>query len=347
MDIAKRFPTNPLITPKELKAGIAGMEIVCLLNPGVFEYNNKTWLLLRVAERPKQIEGKISFPIYNTRGEIEVLSFDKNDPDLDTSDPRVINYKKKDYLTTLSYLRLVCSDDGINFIEPEGYPPVFGQGELESFGIEDCRVATMANQYQLTFTEVSPAGVGVGLMQTSNWKSFDRRGMIFPPHNKDCAIFSEKINGNYYALHRPSSPELGGNYIWLAQSPDLLHWGNHKCIAMSRPGMWDSARVGAGAAPIRTERGWLEIYHGANKENRYCLGALLLDINDPSKVLARTQEPIMEPVAPYEQTGFFGNVIFTNGHIVEGDKIKIYYGASDEVICGAELSISEILEILK
>jgi predicted GH43/DUF377 family glycosyl hydrolase len=346
MDIAKRLPKNPLISPKDLKSGISGMEIVCLLNPGVFIYNNKTWLLLRVAERPKQIEGKISFPIYNTQGEIEVLSFDKNDPDLNTSDPRVINYKKKDYLTTLSYLRLVCSDDGLNFYEPEGYPPVFGKGELESFGIEDCRVATMADRYQLTFTEVSPAGVGVGLMQTSDWKSFDRRGMILPPHNKDCAIFNEKINGNYYALHRPSSPELGGNYIWLAQSPDLLHWGNHKCIAMSRPGMWDSARVGAGAAPIRTERGWLEIYHGANKENRYCLGALLLDINDPSKVLARTQEPIMEPIAPYEQTGFFGNVIFTNGHIVEGDKIKIYYGASDEVICGAELSISEILKIL-
>ncbi|MFO7369167.1 MAG: glycoside hydrolase family 130 protein [Bacteroidales bacterium] len=347
MDIAKRFPTNPLITPKDLKAGIAGMEIVCLLNPGVFKYKNKTWLLLRVAERPKQIEGKISFPIYNSQGEIEVLSFDKDDPDLDTSDPRVINYKKKDYLTTLSYLRLVCSDDEINFYEPEGYPPVFGKGELESFGIEDCRVATMTNQYQLTFTEVSPAGVGVGLMQTSDWKSFDRRGMILPPHNKDCAIFNEKINGLYYTLHRPSSPELGGNYIWLAQSPDMLHWGNHKCIAMSRPGMWDSARVGAGAAPIRTEHGWLEIYHGANKENRYCLGALLLDINDPSKVLARTKEPIMEPTAPYEQTGFFGNVIFTNGHIVAGDKINMYYGASDEVICGAELSIAEILKILK
>jgi predicted GH43/DUF377 family glycosyl hydrolase len=111
--------------------------------------------------------------------------------------------------------------------------------------------------------------------------------------------------------------------------------------------MWDSARVGAGAAPIRTDQGWLEIYHGANKENRYCLGAMLLDINDPSKVIARTDEPIMEPIATYEQTGFFGNVIFTNGHIIEGDQIKIYYGASDEVICGAELSISEILSNLK
>jgi predicted GH43/DUF377 family glycosyl hydrolase len=346
MDIAKRFPENPLISPADLKPGIPGMEIVCLLNPGVFSHNDETWLLLRVAERPKQTEGKISLLIYNNTGDIEILSFDKDDPDLETSDPRVIKYKKKDYLTTLSYLRLVCSHDGINFSEPDGYPPVFGKGKLESFGIEDCRVALIDGHYNLTFTEVSPSGVGVGLIQTMDWKNFERKGMIFPPHNKDCAIFNEKLNGNFYALHRPSSPDLGGNYIWLAQSPDLLHWGNHRCIAMSRPGMWDSLRIGAGAAPIRTEQGWLEIYHGANKDNRYCLGALLLDLNDPAKVIARSDEPIMEPIAPYEQSGFFGNVIFTNGHIVEGDRIKLYYGACDEVICGAELSVSEILSTI-
>lgn len=345
-DIAKRFTQNPLLRPADLKAGIEGMEIVCLLNPGVFQFDGKIWLLLRVAERPKQVEGKISFPVYNNKGVIEVLNFDKNDPDLDVSDPRIISYKKKDYLTTLSYLRLVCSDDGIRFYEPDGYLPVFGKDELETFGIEDCRVATMTDAYTLSFTEVSEFGVGVGLIRTKDWKNFDRKGMIFPPHNKDCAIFEEKINNNYYALHRPSSPELGGNFIWLAESPDLIHWGKHKCIATSRSGMWDSARVGAGAAPIRTKEGWLEIYHGANKENRYCLGALLLDINDPSKVLARSTEPVMEPIQPYEQTGFFGNVIFTNGNYVKGDDIFIYYGASDEVICGARLSISEILSTL-
>ena len=115
MDIAQRFTQNPLLRPADLKSGIEGMEIVCLLNPGVFQFNGKIWLLLRVAERPKQINGKISFPVYNSQGVIEILSFDKNDPDLDTSDPRIINYKKKDYLTTLSYLRLVCSEDGIKF----------------------------------------------------------------------------------------------------------------------------------------------------------------------------------------------------------------------------------------
>jgi len=345
-DISKRFMQNPLLRPADLKPGIEGMEIVCLLNPGVFQFDGKIWLLLRVAERPKQIEGKISFPVYNNKGEIEILSFDKNDPHLNASDPRVINYKNKDYLTTLSYLRLVCSYDGIHFHEPDGYPPIFGKGELETFGIEDCRVATMADGFSLSFTEVSEFGVGVGLIRTKDWKNFDRIGMIFPPHNKDCAIFEEKINGYYYALHRPSSPELGGNYIWVAESPDLIHWGKHCCIATSRPGMWDSVRVGAGAAPIRTEKGWLEIYHGANSDHRYCLGALLLDINDPSKVLARSTKPVMEPIQPYEQTGFFGNVVFTNGHYVIGDDIFMYYGASDEVICGTKLSISEILSTL-
>jgi predicted GH43/DUF377 family glycosyl hydrolase len=110
--------------------------------------------------------------------------------------------------------------------------------------------------------------------------------------------------------------------------------------------MWDSARVGAGAAPIKTDKGWLEVYHGANSDHRYCLGAILLDIDDPSKVLARSIDPIMEPIESYEKTGFFGNVVFTNGHYIEGDDLFIYYGASDEVICGAKLSISEILSTL-
>lgn len=346
MDYAKRIAPNPLLKPSQLKPMIDGMEIVCLLNPGVFRYNGRIWLLLRVAERPKQIEGRISFPVYTPEGEIKVISFDKNDLDLDATDPRVIGYRGQNYLTTLSYLRLVCSEDGVNFYEDPAYPPIFGKGELESFGIEDCRVATTEEGFFLTYTEVSPVAVGVGLMHTTDFKHFDRHGMIFPPHNKDCALFEEKIGQYFYAFHRPSSPELGGNYIWLAESPDRLHWGNHRCVATTREGKWDSARVGAGASPIKTPRGWLEIYHGATRENRYCLGALLLDLNDPSKVLARSEEPIMEPIAPYEQTGFFGNVVFTNGHYVEGDTIHMYYGASDEVICKATLSISEILATL-
>ena len=205
----------------------------------------------------------------------------------------------------------------------------------------------MEDGYYMTYTQVSPVAVGVGLTITKDFMQYDHKGMIFPPHNKDCALFEEKVNGRYYALHRPSSPELGGNYIWLAESPDRLHWGNHKCIAVTREKSWDSARVGAGAAPIKTPEGWLEIYHGATAENRYCLGVLLLDLNDPSKVLARSKEPIMEPIAEYEQTGFFGNVVFTNGHIVKGEVVHLYYGASDEVVCSASVSLNELFNSLK
>lgn len=346
MDFANRYINNPILKPLDIKPSIEGMKIECLLNPGVFKFEGKVWLLLRVAERPVQEEGKISFPIIDN-GQIKILHFDESDPLLDATDARVINYDGVNYLTTLSHLRLVCSDDGISFYEPQGYSPIFGEGDDEAFGIEDCRVTAMDEGYHLTYTKVSANGVGVGYIFTKDWKNFERRGMILPPHNKDCAIFEEKINGKYYALHRPSSPVLGGNYIWIAESPDLVHWGNHKLIALTRENLWDSARVGAGAAPIKTEKGWLEIYHGATKEHRYCLGAILLDLNDPSKVIARGEMPVMEPLAQYEQTGFFGNVVFTNGHLVDGDSLKVYYGASDEVICLAEFSINEILNTLK
>jgi predicted GH43/DUF377 family glycosyl hydrolase len=345
-DLATRFDDNPILTPADIRPSLAGMKVECLLNPGVFRYAGKIWLLLRVAERPEQKPGTTSFPILDDYGVLRILEFDNEDPKLNLSDPRVINYDGNDYLTTMSHLRLVSSEDGIHFREDSKYPAIFGQGTLESYGIEDCRVTQIGEIYYLTYTQVSPHGVGVGLRSTRDWQNIDEHGMIFPPHNKDCAIFEGKIGDRFFALHRPSSQFLGGNYIWLAESPDGAHWGRHRCLAHSRPGMWDSARVGAGAAPIRTSEGWLEIYHGADANHRYCLGALLLDLDEPWKVLARSEEPIMEPLAEYERTGFFGNVIFTNGHLVDGDVLTIYYGASDSVICGARFAINEILQSL-
>jgi predicted GH43/DUF377 family glycosyl hydrolase len=347
-DIARRFKENPLLKPADLVPGREGLKIICLLNPGVFRFQNKTWLILRVAERPEQKEGFLSFPVLRS-GNMEIMEISLADPALDSSDPRVIRYKGSDYLTTLSHLRLLCSDDNIHFYEPEGYPRIQGEGPLQTFGVEDCRVSFLENQYHLSFTAVSENGVAVGLKTTSNWKSFQSHGLMLPPHNKDCALFEEKINGYYYALHRPSSVDIGGNYIWIARSPDGIYWGDHRCIVKTRPNSWDSARVGAGASPIKTEKGWLEIYHGANQENQYCLGAFLLDRNDPTHVLARTDDPVMIPSADYELSGFFGNVVFTNGHILEadGDTLILYYGASDEFVCGARFSIKEICSLLK
>lgn len=343
-DKAKRFIQNPLLRPRDLAPSTEGLVIECLLNPGVFRFNGKTCLIVRVAERPAQKEGAISFPILTTDGKMLIKEIPKTDPELIATDARVINYQGADYLTTLSHLRVLESEDGISF--RDSGISLMGTGELETFGIEDCRVSQIGETYYLTFTAVSESGVGVGMKTTRDWKTFESHGMILPPHNKDCAIFTEKIDGKFWALHRPSSVDLGGNYIWIASSPDGIHWGNHKCIAKVRKNSWDSKRVGAGAAPVKTEKGWLEIYHGANEKHEYCLGALLLDLKDPTKVLARSEKPLMTPVMEYEKTGFFGNVVFTNGHVVDGDTITLYYGASDEVVCAATLSVAEVLKDL-
>lgn len=344
-DLAIRSSRNPLLKPEDVIPSRPDMVVECILNPGVFRFDGQTWMLVRVAERPRQDEGKISFPVL-IDGKMDVLTFDLGDPLLDVSDPREVKYDGEQYLSTLSHLRLFKSADGEHF-EDAQLPLHIGIGELENFGVEDCRVATMDDgEFLLTYTAASASGYGVGLKRTRDWQQFEHVGLILPPANKDCAIFEEKVNGQYVCLNRPSGIIVGGHYIWLSFSNDLEFWGRHTCLAKTRKGMWDSSRVGAGAAPIKTDRGWLVIYHGANETSRYCLGALLLDLDDPTKVLARSEEPLMEPLEDYEKNGFFGEVVFTNGHVVDGDVVTIYYGASDSVICSATLSIREILDTL-
>ena len=144
-DIAKRFPENPILRPCDICPSTPGMKIQCLLNPGVFRFEGKTWLLLRVAERPEQKPGRTSFPVLDAQGTLKILEFDNADPQLNLSDPRVISYAGQDYLTTMSHLRLVASDDGVHFREPRPNPPIFGQGIWSPMALKtaaSCRSAT-------------------------------------------------------------------------------------------------------------------------------------------------------------------------------------------------------------
>lgn len=343
-DHARRFAENPILRPCDCPPSRADMQVECLLNPGAFRLGARTGLLLRVAERPRQEPGWVSTPLLDpaSDGGIRILRIRADDPELQASDPRVFRYKGRGYLTTLSHLRLAWSDDGRRFVvDPK--PTLLGQGLHENFGMEDCRVEFIEGRYWLTYTAVSDYGVGVGLISTTDWRQFTRHGLIFPPHNKDCALFPQKVGGTYWAFHRPSGLGLGGNFIWVSRSPDLHHWGDHRCVATTRPDTWDCERIGAGAAPIATPDGWLALYHGADASSRYCLGTLLLDRDNPAHVVGRGRAPVMQPLAPYEQTGFFGHVVFTNGQVLDGDRLTIYYGASDSVIGAAEFSVSDLL----
>ena len=126
------------------------------------------------------------FPFSRSLGEANVLEFDRNDPRLDISNLRVLRYDGAHYLTTLSHLRMLTSDDGIRFREDAAHPSLYGHGAFETFGIEDCRVSQLGDIFYLTYTAVSPYGVAVGMRSTRDWKTFHEHGLIFPPHNKDC-----------------------------------------------------------------------------------------------------------------------------------------------------------------
>ena len=347
MDIAKRFDGNPILTPQMVKPSREGLEVTCALNPGAFRYEGKTCLLMRIAERQPQKEGRVGTVIADAAspGGVRLVEFDTGDPKYQGGGPCSFLYDGVCYLTTRSHLRLARSDDGVHFT-PDDAPTITGVGALEDYGVEDCRVTEIDGEYVLTYTASSDKGYGVALARTRDWRTFERAGVIMPPDNKDAAVFPGKIRGEYWCLHRPES-KYTGPAMWLARSRDLVSWGGNAFLAGSRKGTWDAKRLGAGAAPIRTERGWLEIYHGVCEEKGYSLGGLLLDLEDPTRVIARSAEPFMEPTMDYEKRGFVNSVVFTNGHVVDGDRITVYYGASDSVICGAHLSIEEILSTLK
>jgi len=133
---------------------------------------------------------------------------------------------------------------------------------------------------------------------------------------------------------------------WAAASPDLVHWGDHRLLLTQRHAGWESGRIGGGAPPLWTEAGWLSIYHAADNDNRYCLGAFVTDLKDPMRLLARSESPILVPEASYEVEGFFGQVVFTCGAIADGDRLRVYYGAADESMALAEGSLSAVLASL-
>lgn len=346
----RRLPQNPLITPEEVKPSTEGMEVVCAFNPGVTRFNGEVLLLLRVAERPVNEPGYIQVPVLDLESEergIKILRFKRDDPDLDTSDPRAIVYKGRVYLSSMSHLRLARSRDGINFVVDDK-PALFPTEPYEEYGIEDPRITRLDGTYYITYVAVSSRGIATALASTKDFVHFEKHGIIFPPENRDVAIFPERTRGGFVTLHRPVPRYIGQPSMWLAYSPDLINWDKHLFLMAPREDKWDSQRIGAGAVPIKTEKGWLEIYHGVSPQWGYCLGAVLLDLEEPERVIARSPRPLLIPEVEYEKEGFYQKVVFTCGALAEPDgRLRIYYGAADKVVACVETSVDEILEGLE
>jgi predicted GH43/DUF377 family glycosyl hydrolase len=346
---AKRAPENPIVTPAMVLPSRPDLEVKGVFNPGVTRYQGDVVLLLRVSEAPRRFTPSIAAaPIFNAeskRLEIKHWHVDSKGPDV--SDPRLVVENGRTWLTSMSHLRIARSADGVHF-EVDGLPAFGPDSVYESFGVEDPRITLIDGTYWINYTAVSQHGIATALASTTDFKTFERHGIIFPPPNRDVAIFPQKIGGRYSALHRPMPEGLGQSAIWTASSPDMLSWGHHRFVAGPREGMWDDVKIGGGAVPFRVHvdkrDAWLAIYHGVTgTPPTYSLGALLLDLHDPSKVLGRSRRPILSPEAPYEREGFFGSVVFTCGLLLEGGVVRVYYGAADGVTAVADLSLDEIL----
>ena len=332
-----------------VQASSPDLEVVGVFNAGVIRHDGDVLLLLRVSEAPKGIPAnEIAAAVYNPSSDLlEIKRWSRDAPGLDLSDPRSIDTESQTWLTSISHLRLARSSDGIRF-EVEAAPALCAATPYETYGLEDPRITLIGDTYWINYTAVSPWGITTGLASTRDFRSFERHGLIFSPPNRDVAIFPQKIGGQYVALHRPMPEGLGKPAIWIATSPDMLSWGGHRYVAGARPGTWDDEKIGGGAVPFRINtggvNGWLEVYHGVTQATTtYSLGALLLDADDPGKVIARSRDPILAPEAPYEREGFFGGVVFTCGLLAEGDLVRIYYGAADGVMAVADLSLTDIL----
>lgn len=307
-------------------------------------------MLMRVAERPINHQpDMVLIPVVDFQAGTavqKVLSFSSTTEGINLDDPRVVQFPGTIYLTSISHFRIARSKDGRHFTVDE-HPAINPDQEYEAYGIEDPRITQIDDTYYVVYKGVAATGITQCLASTKDFVTWEKHGVILPPENMDGLLFPAKIDGKYAMIHRPNPRFIGSPNMWIGYSDDLLHWGDHKFMLGVAEGTWEGGRIGGGAVPFMTERGWLEIYHAATPGDRYCLGAVLLDAERPENVIAKSGEPILEPEAPYEVHGFKDNVVFTCGAVVRDDTLTIYYGAADESMCAADLSVTEVLDHLK
>jgi predicted GH43/DUF377 family glycosyl hydrolase len=229
--------------------------------------------------------------------------------------------------------------------DPQGHPD-------ELWGIEDPRITYVEElgRYAIAYTAYSRGGPGVALALTSDFKTFERLGLVMQPDDKDAAVLPRRIDGSFALLHRPMTDS--GAHIWMSFSPDLRNWGNHKLVLHARKGAWwDANKVGLSPPLIETSAGWLMIYHGVRHTGAGCLyrlGVALFDLEQPENCLQRGDCWIFGPEAPYECHGDVAYVAFPCGYTLEpdADTIRLYYGAADTSIGLATGSVREILRWL-
>ncbi len=252
-----------------------------------------------------------------------------------------------------SHLTIARSKDGkTNWrVDDEPFLKPDPEHDEEQWGIEDARVVYLdeRKEYAITYVSFSKDGPVVSLGMTRDFSGIRRMGPMLPPEDKDASLFPRLINGHYVMIHRPII--RGEAHIWIAFSPDLKYWGNHKILIPVRPGWWDNSRVGLGPPPIETPEGWLIIYHGVRATvsgSLYRVGLALLDLDEPWRIIKRCDDWVFGPHEPYERVGDVPGVTFPTGVVIDQDtnEMIMYYGAADTTVCLATAKLDDIVDLV-
>lgn len=317
----KRHQKNPIITRKDIPDLPPHLvDVSSVFNPGAIKFNGQYILLLRVQNRGRE-----------------------------------------------TFTLKAISQDGIHF-QVEKYPIHFKgieQVKEKIYHVYDPRLTMIDGVCYIMFAMDMDDGCKLGLAQTKNFESFEFMGIVGTGDVRNGVLFPEKVGGKYLRLERPNRQALSGGImtgteIWLSSSDDLLHWKEEGPVMSGRFHYWDET-IGSGPPPIKTREGWLHVYHGVahhfGAASIYQAGAVLLDLNDPQKVLARTKQNILEPRELYELTGQVPNVVFPSGMICEAydqqgfslneAELKVYYGAADTVVGLATTTVQDLIHRCK
>lgn len=327
----KKYENNPVLKAKADNE----WESLCVLNPAAWYENGTFYLLYRAAGNDKThyihlglATSKNGFD-FTRSFDKPVFSPDLNGPDGGcVEDPRIVKFGDYFYITYAA----------------RAYPP--GQYWLpdreKTYNPPEDGLYFIKNNNTLTY-----------LAMTKDFISYKRLGRITDSRsdNRDVILFPEKVNGKYVLLSRPmewcgEKYGCGHPSIWISFSDDMMEWTDHKLLYEGKE-WWEDKKVGGSAPPLRTEKGWLTIYHGVNTaDGAYRVGALLLDINDPTKILAKSKDFIMEPEFEFEASGYYNSCVFPTGNVIVGNTLYVYYGAADKYCCVATCDIDELLDYL-
>jgi predicted GH43/DUF377 family glycosyl hydrolase len=257
----------------------------------------------------------------------------------------------------ISHLTVARSVDGVGGWRIDDRPTLMPdpvEHPEEVWGIEDPRITYIGELglWAVVYASFSECGPLVSMATTSDFKHFDRHGPVMPPEDKDAALFPDRFSGRWAMIHRPvaSFPPTEA-HIWISFSPDLKHWGDHRILMRARKGAWwDSNKIGLSPPPLRTEDGWLILYHGVKTTASgaiYRLGLALLDLEDPVRVIARSNEWVFAPEEEYELNGDVDKVVFPCGWLNDGDEVRLYYGGADTCLALATARLSDLIDWLK